>query len=56
MRYLLKKEGLDISKIDVCYSKEKPIVKDKVIASIGTVPNAAGLAIVSEIIKKVCME
>ena len=44
------------SKIDVCYSKEKPIVKDKVIASIGTVPNAAGLAIVSEIIKKVCME
>ena len=56
LRYLLKKEGLDISKIDVCYSKEKPIVKDKVIASIGTVPNAAGLAIVSEIIKKVCME
>ena len=56
LRYLLKKESLDISKIDVCYSKEKPIVKDKVIASIGTVPNAAGLAIVSEIIKKVCME
>ena len=56
LRYLLKKEVLDISKIDVCYSKEKPIVKDKVIASIGTVPNAAGLAIVSEIIKKVCME
>ena len=56
LRYLLKKEGLDISKFDVCYSKEKPIVKDKVIASIGTVPNAAGLAIVSEIIKKVCME
>ena len=56
LRYLLKKEGLDISKIDVCHSKEKPIVKDKVIASIGTVPNAAGLAIVSEIIKKVCVE
>lgn len=56
LRYLLKKEDLDISKIDVCYSKEKPIVKDKVIASIGTVPNAAGLAIVSEIIKKVCVE
>ena len=56
LRYLLKKEGKKKKKIDVCYSKEKPIVKDKVIASIGTVPNAAGLAIVSEIIKKVCME
>ena len=56
LRYMLKKEGVDISKINVCFSKEKPIIKNHIIASIATVPNAAGLAIVSKIIDDILME
>lgn len=52
-RYLLKKENIDISKIDVAFSFEKPIIKDKTISSIAFVPNSAGLNIASHVIKRI---
>lgn len=52
-RYLLKKEGIDISKIDVAFSNEKPLKKDKIISSISFVPNACGLIISSFIVKTI---
>lgn len=50
-RYLLKKENVDISLINVAFSSEEPIIKDKVVSSIAFVPNAAGLNIASFVIK-----
>lgn len=49
MRYELKKRG--VKKLKVVYSKELPIVKERIPASCAFVPAAAGLLIASEVIK-----
>lgn len=54
LRHKLKEAGVDLSKVNVCFSKEKPITTGKIISSIATVPNAAGLAIASYIIQETC--
>lgn len=50
-RYMLKKENVDISNINVAFSNEEPIIKNKVVSSIAFVPNAAGLNISSFVVK-----
>lgn len=52
-RYLLRQENIDISNVDVAFSYEKPIIKDKIISSIVFVPNSAGLNIGGYVIKKI---
>ena len=52
-RYLLRKENIDLSKIDVAFSSETPIIKDKIISSVVFVPNSAGLNIASFVIRKI---
>ncbi|MFA6755933.1 MAG: ThiF family adenylyltransferase [Bacilli bacterium] len=47
IRTLLKKENVDISKIVVSFSYEKPIIKDRIISSIAFVPNESGLLMTS---------
>ena len=49
-RYNLKKEGVDISKIKVSFSKEQPLIKGKVISSMIFTPNASGLALASHVL------
>ena len=51
LRYLLKENGVDISKIMVSFSKERPIIKGRVVASMAFVPNASGLAMASYALK-----
>lgn len=55
-RFLLKQENLDLSKFEVCFSTEYPIIKNKVVSSIIYVPNSAGLLMVSYVIKKMLEE
>ena len=52
-RYLLRKENIDLSKIDVAFSSETPIIKDKIISSVVFVPNSAGLNIASLVIRRI---
>lgn len=52
-RYLLRKENIDLSKIDVAFSSETPIIKDKIISSVVFVPNSAGLNIASFVIRRI---
>lgn len=52
-RYLLRKENIDLSKIDVAFSSETPIIKDKIISSVLFVPNSAGLNIASFVIRRI---
>ena len=52
-RYLLRKENIDLSKIDVAFSSESPIIKDKIISSVVFVPNSAGLNIASFVIRRI---
>lgn len=52
-RYLLRKESIDLSKIDVAFSSETPIIKDKIISSVVFVPNSAGLNIASFVIRRI---
>ena len=52
-RYLLRKENIDLSKIDVAFSSESPIIKDKIISSVAFVPNSAGLNIASFVIRRI---
>lgn len=47
LRYLLKKENIDISKLYVSFSLETPIIKSNIISSMAFVPNASGLAMAS---------
>lgn len=51
LRYLLKENGVDISKIMVSFSKERPIIKGRIVASMAFVPNASGLAMASYALK-----
>lgn len=56
LRYELKKRNVDISLINVSFSEESPIIKDRVISSMIFTPNASGLALASYIIKDVIKE
>ncbi len=47
LRYLLKESNVDISNIIVSFSKEKPIIKSRIVSSMAFVPNASGLAMAS---------
>lgn len=51
MRYELKKRG--IKKLNVVYSKEKPVTKQRPPASISFVPSVAGMIIASEVVKDI---
>lgn len=51
-RYLLRRENIDLKKINVACSSEEPIIKDRVISSMIFVPNATGLAIASFVLNK----
>lgn len=55
-RYLLKKENIDISKIITAFSSEPIIIKGKEIGSMAFVPNAAGLALASFVIREIIKE
>ena len=44
MRYLCREEGIVLSSVDVCFSKETPVMKSPVPGSMMMVPSAAGLA------------
>ena len=52
LRENLKKEKVNIEKINVVFSSEVPIIKDKVISSMIFVPNIAGLMISSFVLNK----
>lgn len=53
LRYLLKQENVDISKLDVAFSTEKSIKCDKIISSMIFTPNSAGLAMASFAINEI---
>lgn len=53
LRFLLKKEGVDISKLFVSFSSEIPIKSDKIISSMVFTPNSAGLAMSSFVVDKI---
>lgn len=55
-RYECKINGLDLSKINVVFSKETPIIKDKKPASMMMVPSTAGLLIARFVIEKIMEE
>lgn len=46
-RYLLKQENIDLGKVKVAFSNEKPAKKEKILTSIMMVPSSAGLSIAS---------
>lgn len=50
-RYLLRKKSIDLSKINVIFSNEEPIIKSSMISSMAFVPNEAGLLMASFVIK-----
>lgn len=52
LRYELKKRNIDISQVDVVFSKNEPILKSNVISSMVFVPNSAGLLMASFVIEK----
>ena len=51
MRYLLRKESVDLKSINVVFSKETPLVKNPKPASMMMVPSTAGLLIAKHIIE-----
>lgn len=51
-RYLLRKENIDLKKINVVTSLEEPLVKGQVVSSMAFVPNAAGLLMSSYVLKE----
>ena len=53
IRYDAKRIGLDLSKINVVYSKEEPLIKSPTPGSIITVPSAAGLLIAKYVIENI---
>lgn len=52
LRYELKKDNVDISKVVVSFSSEKPIINNKVIGSMIFVPNVSGLLISSYVLRQ----
>jgi tRNA A37 threonylcarbamoyladenosine dehydratase len=54
MRTELKKRG--ISNLKVVYSKEEPVIKSRIPASISFVPSSAGLLLAAEVIKDIIGE
>ena len=53
IRYDAKQMGLDLSKINVVYSKEEPLIKSPTPGSIITVPSAAGLLMAKYVIENI---
>lgn len=51
-RYLLRKENVDLKKINVVASLEEPLVSGQIVSSMAFVPNAAGLLMSSYVIKE----
>lgn len=51
-RYLLRKENVDLKKINVVASLEESLVSGQVVSSMAFVPNAAGLLMSSYVIKE----
>lgn len=51
-RYLLRKENIDLKKINVVTSLEEPLVKGQVVSSMAFVPNSAGLLMSSYVLKE----
>jgi tRNA A37 threonylcarbamoyladenosine dehydratase len=51
LRYELRKENVDIDKINVVFSKNEPIIKSNVVSSMVFVPNSAGLLMASFVIE-----
>ena len=51
LRYLLKKDGVDLANVLVAYSDEIPLVKGTTISSMMFVPNACGLVISSYVLR-----
>lgn len=51
LRYLLKKNDVDLANVLVAYSDEIPLVKSSTISSMVFVPNACGLAISSYVLR-----
>ncbi len=52
LRYMLKQDGVDLSKVDVAFSDEVPLSRGTTVSSMIFVPNAAGLALSSFVIRK----
>ena len=50
LRYESKNLGLDLSKINVVFSKEVPLIKDRVVGSMMMVPSTAGLLMAEYVI------
>lgn len=53
IRYEAKLMGLDLSKINVVYSKEEPLIKSATPGSIITVPSSAGLLMAKYVIENI---
>ena len=53
LRYESKKLGLDLSKINVVFSKELPLIKDRVVGSMMMVPSTAGLLMAKFVIENI---
>ncbi|MDY0345027.1 MAG: ThiF family adenylyltransferase [Bacilli bacterium] len=53
MRTLMRKEKIELSRVPVVYSLEKPIIKGPVLASVMNVPSAAGLALAFYCLEKI---
>ena len=51
-RYILRKEGVDLKKINVVTSLEEPLFKGKVVSSMAFVPNACGLLMSSFVLRE----
>lgn len=52
LRYNLKQEGIDTSKVMTAFSDETPMIKDRVISSMVFVPNTCGLTLASYVVRK----
>jgi len=47
LRYLLKQENIDLKKVYVAFSNEKPLNRGRIVSSMIFVPNSSGLAMAS---------
>ena len=52
LRYLLRKENVDTSNVEVSFSSENPIINKTIVSSMIFTPNASGLAIASYVLQK----
>ena len=53
IRYECKSEGIDLSKINVVFSKETPLIKSKEPGSMMMVPSTAGLLMAKYVIETI---